>query len=261
LSNASNQILTAAIIAGTGFETAFGSVEERLPVQTPYGEAFVQVVPHDCGTLLFLPRHGGRHSVPPHKINVRAQIWALKELGVDAVLATAATGSLRIDLLPGNVVLLDDFIDFRGQTTTFFDGSDGRVRHTDVTHPFDEYVRDNMLLAATEVNSLSDMLVKVFDRGTYVCTSGPRYETPAEVRLFASWGGDVVGMTVAPEAILARELGIRYAAAAVVTNLGAGLSQDILSHGDVHSQMLKSQWFLAELFRSTITKLFESIGS
>ena len=137
-------------------------------------------------------------------------------------------------------MVLDDFLDFtKGDVTTFFD-QPGQVRHTDFSHPYDPDLRETLLATAPPE-------LTVHPRGTYLCVSGPRYETPAEVRLFASWGADVVGMTGAPEAILCREAGLRYAGVALATNYGTGLlTGAALSHAEVEEQMALRRSALAD---------------
>lgn len=221
-----------AVIGGSGFASGFGEPAwERI--DTPYGEAVVSRTKLESGReLLFLPRHGPGHRVPPHLINHRANIEALRGQDVRAVIATAAVGALRREYAPGDCLVLDDFIDLtRGPVTTFYDRI-GDVRHTDFSVPFDPGVRQALIETFQSENSA------LHTRGTYLCLSGPRYETPAEVRLFASWGADVVGMTVAPEAVLAREADLAYAAIAISTNYGCGLVDTLpLSHSEVEHRM------------------------
>ena len=228
-----------AIIGGTGFgQSLISGIPET--VETPYGTASVTRAGLGAGLeLIFLARHGAGHSLPPHRINHRANIAALRDLGADAVLATTAVGSLQKNIAPGDFVVLDDFLDLsKGEVTTFFD-MPGQVHHMDFSEPYDPGLREILLLAQP-----TD--VPVHSRGTYLCLSGPRYETPAEVRLFARWGADVVGMTGAPEAILCREAGLRYAGVSLATNYGTGLLPGIaLSHGDVEAQMAARRETLA----------------
>ena len=190
--------------------------------------------------LLFLARHGAGHVLPPHRINHQANVHALREAGADAVFATAAVGSLRAEIAPGDCVVLDDFLDFtKGDVPTFFD-QPGQVRHVDFSHPYDPTLRETLLATAPTK-------FPVHPRGTYLCVSGPRYETPAEVRLFGSWGADVVGMTAAPEAILCREAGLPYAGVALATNYGTGLiAGATLSHAEVEEQMALRRLALAD---------------
>ena len=234
-------MLTMAVIGGTGFGTALVAGAPET-VETEYGTASLTRARLSSELqLLFLARHGAGHSLPPHKINHRANIATLRDLGADAVFATTAVGSLRPEIKPGDFVILDDFLDFtKGDIVTFF-GELGTVRHTDFVHPYDPGLRE--ILRETAGIALAP---RVHAQGTYLCTSGPRYETPAEVRLFGSWGASVVGMTGAPEAILCREAGLRYAGVALATNYGTGLvSQTPLSHAEVEAEMAASREALA----------------
>ena len=234
-------MLQVGIIGGTGFGTALVAGTPET-VETEYGLA--SLTRADLGSsleLLFLARHGAGHSLPPHRINHRANIAALRGLGADAVFATTAVGSLRSEIKPGDFVVLDDFLDFtKGEPVTFY-GEPGAVRHTDFVHPYDSSLREILLQTAGP-----EITPRVHAHGTYLCTSGPRYETPAEVRLFGQWGASVVGMTGAPEAILCREAGLRYAGVALVTNYGTGLlSTAPLSHAEVEAEMAASRDLLA----------------
>jgi 5'-methylthioadenosine phosphorylase len=226
-----------AIIGGTGFGDGLGQAE-IMHFETSFGVSQLSVYATDVGIeVVFLPRHGAGHRIPPHKINHRASIAALSEIGVAGVFATAAVGSLQKKIAPGDFVVLDDFIDMtKGDVVTFFDRA-GEITHTPFDTPFDPTLR-SALIATAERN----VTYKVHSHGTYLCASGPRYETPAEVKLYARWGASVVGMTVAPEAILCREAGIPYACVATVTNYGCGLvAKEVLSHTDVEKMMAVSR--------------------
>ena len=236
-----------AVIGGSGFGTAFipGDVET---VKTEYGDASVVRGALNDVDVVFLARHGAGHKIPPHAINHRANIAALRELGIENVFSTVAVGSLRTNMAPGEFVVLDDFVDLtKGGVTTFFDKV-GEVRHTDFSEPFDIGLR-GVLISTAEQVATNHGYMGIHAAGTYLCLSGPRYETPAEVRLFAGLGCDVVGMTGAPEAILCREAGLKYASIAIVTNYGCGLVDTApLSHEDVEEQMTRSRAFLVDLF-------------
>jgi len=245
-------IVKIAVIGGSGFAQGFGESVWNT-VGTRYGDAVYSLQKlEDEAELIFLPRHGPSHGVPPHKINHRANIQALKDLDVAAVIATSAVGSLRVDYAPGDFVVLDDFIDgTKGEVPTFF-GEIGQVRHTDFSEPFAQDLRIALISAADATN------IKAHPSGTYMCLSGPRYETPAEVRLYASWGAHVVGMTVAPEAILAREAGLSYAAISVVTNYGCGLIKTLpLSHTEVEAAMAAARESMLTWLKSAITAISE----
>lgn len=236
------------LIGGTGFGEALvsGTPEQ---VETEYGPARVTRGALDAEReIVFVARHGVGHQIPPHLINHRANIAALRQLEVSRVFATAAVGSLQEALRPGDFVVLDDFLDLtKGEVVTFFDAP-GLVRHTDMGQPYAPELRRILLDTAPDTGSAA-----VHPRGTYVCVSGPRYETPAEIRLYASWGGSVVGMTGAPEAILCREAELPYAGVAIVTNYGCGLLDSApLAHGDVEHRMSQSRDCLAAwLLRAT----------
>ena len=237
-----NLSMRIAVIGGTGFGTALvaGAPES---VDTQYGPAALTRADLGGGReLLFLARHGAGHTLPPHRVNHRANIAALRDLGADAVFATTAVGSLRPEIKPGDFVILDDFLDFtQGEVVTFY-GEPGGVRHTDFVHPYDPALRQ--ILRDTADATLAP---RIHAHGTYLCTSGPRYETPAEVRLFGQWGASVVGMTGAPEAVLCREAGLRYAGVALATNYGTGLlSAAPLSHAEVESVMAAGRATLAK---------------
>ena len=232
-----------AIIGGSGFYDVPGcSLKDKWLVRTQYGDVSVLVYEAPGGgEFVFLPRHGERHTAPPHRVNYRANVLALKLCGVERVIALASVGSLREGLRPGDFVLLDQFIDFtKSRPSTFHDGSDdadGGVVHVDVTEPFCPEMRACILGAPREGFTLHPT-------GTYVCAEGPRFETAAEIRMFAALGGDVVGMTLVPEVVLARELGLCYAGLAVVTNYAAGIAPRV-SHEEVLAAMKKIEGVLA----------------
>ena len=234
-----------AIIGGTGVDSLppeWGT--ESLTIETSHGSADVVIARKEDEELIFLIRHGKEHKIPPHMINYRANTMALLQLGVTDVLATNAVGSLRADLPPGSLILLSDFIDYtRTRQRSFF--TDDIVRHTDMSEPYSEKLGAALLKSASELN------IHLYGGGVYICVEGPRYESPAEVRLFAGWGADVVGMTGLPEASMAREAGLRYAGVAIVTNLACGLTDKTLNHGDVTREMKKCMGTVVSLLLST----------
>ncbi|MEN3002431.1 MAG: MTAP family purine nucleoside phosphorylase [Armatimonadota bacterium] len=236
--------MKTAIIGGTGVQQLPGF--ERLHEHMLAGEVCLLEGRLDGCPVLLLPRHGRGHRVPPHQIDHRRHVQLLKEQGVQAVLATAAVGSLRPDWTPGTLVVLSDFLDFTRTVHTLFDRE---VVHTDFSEPFSPLLRRVLLETAQELG------LSMQPEGVYVCAPGPRYETPAEIRMFRLLGGDVIGMTVVPEAILCREAGIHYAAVAVVTNLGTGLSDKPLSHTEVTEVMATATQTLASLFAGVLRKL------
>lgn len=229
------------LIGGTGFGEALAPGEQER-VETEYGPASIMRSALDVNSeLIFVARHGAGHKIAPHQINHRANIEALRQAGVSAVFATTAVGSLKEDMRPGDFVILDDLIDLtKGEVVTFFD-KPGVVRHTDMSAPYAPALRRILMETADDTGRATVHL-----GGTYVCVSGPRYETRAEIRLFASWGGSVVGMTGAPEVILCCEAGLPYAGVSIVTNYGCGLVENTpLSHAEVEEQMAGSRDRLA----------------
>lgn len=240
-----------AIIGGTGFSDglALAGAAEAV-VGTPYGAVHVLRGRLGGREVAFLARHGKGHSVPPHRVNYRANIWALWHLGFRRIVATAACGSLRPHIPPGSLALCDQFLDFtRGRPGTFFDGEDGTVRHADMTEPYCPELRRALSAAAAALG------VGLRPSATYVCTEGPRFETPAEIRAYASLGGDVVGMTGVPEVVLAREAGLCYASVAIATNSAAGLAGRPLSHEEVVAAMAAATSSVQHLLAAAIRGL------
>lgn len=223
-----------AIIGGTGFyKMCCLPLKEKLEVGTKYGKATVYIYSSKGGEeFAFIPRHGDGHTCSPTNINYRANIMALKQLGVERIIAICTVGSLQKDIWPGDIVLVDQFIDFtKSRPTTYFDEEDCVV-HTDITYPYCVEIREH-------IESVPIDGITLHGKGTYVCTEGPRFETAAEIRMFSTIGGDVVGMTQVPECVLARELGICYACITVVTNFAAGIGNQPLSHEEVIEEMAR----------------------
>jgi len=212
--------MRVGIIGGTGvYQMQNGQFDPQV-ITTPYGKAQVYVGQGEWQDLVFLTRHGPEHHIPPHKVNYRANIKALQQLGVERVVAAFAVGSLHAGIPPRSVVLLDQFVDFtQGREGTFFEGGRSGLAHVEVTEPFCAGLRQQILALAPQHN------LEIRPQGTYVCTNGPRFETAAEVRMQAQLGGDVVGMTCVPEAPLARELGIHYAGVGLSINWAAGVTE------------------------------------
>lgn len=213
--------MTLAVIGGSGLtrmdELRVGRQEM---VRTPYGAPSSPVVHGhlDGQPVIFLARHGQGHTIPPHQINYRANVWALREMGATQVAAVAAVGGIAPTLHPGMLVIPDQLIDYTyAREMTFFDGD--AVRHVDFTDPYDASLRVGLIRAAQSRQVLME------PAGCYGATQGPRLETAAEIRRMAQDGCTIVGMTGMPEAVLARELELPYATCAIVVNRAAGLNE------------------------------------
>jgi 5'-methylthioadenosine phosphorylase len=207
-----------AVIGGTGFEKMFKDAKQ-IRLGTPYGVAPpISVGKIGDKEVVFLPRHGPDHSIPPHKINYRANVYALYELDVKRIIAVNAVGAINHDFKPGDIVIPHDFIDFtKLRTTTFYD--EAPVTHIDVSQPYCPETRKFLVENAKKFGQ------RVWDKAVLACTEGPRFETPAEIEMFRRLGCDVVGMTGVPEAVLARELEICYAPVCFVSNMAAGIQE------------------------------------
>jgi len=209
-----------AIIGGSGLARLPElEITHRQVVRTPYGDPSCALIFGRIGqqTVVFIARHGHGHSLAPHEINYRANIWALHNQGVKGIVAIGSVGGIRADMRPGTLVVPDDIIDYSwGRKHTFFDGPDRPVVHVDFSKPYDSVLRGKLLDAVHSSHS------SVVDGGVYACTQGPRLETAAEILRLERDGADIVGMTGMPEACLARELGIPYAHLCLVVNWAAG---------------------------------------
>jgi len=209
-----------AIIGGTGL-TKLANLEmsHHKVIRTPYGEpsgalTFGKLHGRD---VIFLARHGYGHTIPPHQVNYRANIWALHTQCVTHVVSVASVGGIRSDLTPGIIAIPDQIIDYtHGRKSTFFDGPEKPVTHIDFTWPYCEELRQRLIKAAEKAKQ------KVVAGGVYGASQGPRLESAAEISRLERDGADIVGMTGMPEAALARELGLCYATLAVVANYAAG---------------------------------------
>ena len=193
---------TLAIIGGTGLtQLSDLTIIKREQLDTPYGSPsaeFVNGEPNNT-PVIFLARHGNPHSIAPHKINYRANIWGLKQLGVEQIIAVAAVGGITSEMVPAHIAIPDQIIDYSyGRLHTFFE--DEAVQHIDFTYPYSQKLRSRLISAAAEAN------IKISPLGTYGCTQGPRLETAAEIQRMERDGCDLVGMTGMPEAALAKEL-------------------------------------------------------
>lgn len=225
-----------AIIGGSGL-TRLKNLEitRREVVRTPYGEPSAPLVYGALGgvEVLFLPRHGPGHTIPPHDINYRANIWAIRQAGASQVIAVNAVGGISPGYLePGTLVIPDQIIDYTwGRAHTFFGSEHRRVTHVDFTEPYCERLRATLIRAARDAD------LKVIERGTYAATQGPRFESAAEIRRLERDGCDIVGMTGMPEAGLARELDLCYASVAVVVNPAAGKAKGIIDLHEIEKNL------------------------
>jgi 5'-methylthioadenosine phosphorylase len=212
-----------AVIGGSGFYRFLDDVSE-VSLDTPYGEPSGPLTVGLVGgrRVAFLPRHGPRHQVPPHRINARANLWALRELGVRRVIGPCASGSLRSDIGPGDLVVLDQLVDRTwARSDTYLDGP--HVDHVSFADPYCPEIRDALIAAAI---AGAWPAAAVHARGTVVVVQGPRFSTRAESRWYAGAGIDVINMTQYPEAYLARELGLCYGGVALVTDRDVGIEGD-----------------------------------
>ncbi len=225
------------LITGSGFYDIPDLDDRRVEaVETPFGSADVTSGHWRGRPIAFVARHGSGHSVPPSAINYRANIWALKQQGVDSVLATAVSGGINPDMGLGALVVISDVLNFTsGRADTFFDGShepfDSSAHHVDMTHPYSPELRGHVLEAARLEN------VDVIDGGVYCTADGPRFETPAEINMMRTLGGDLVGMTGYPEVVLAVEAGMRYASIGIVSNPAAAVGNAALTANDVFEML------------------------
>ena len=207
------------VFGGSGFYTFLDDVEEHA-VTTQFGEPSAGITIGTLGSVrvAFIPRHGQHHQFPPHRVNYRANIAAMRDLGVRALLAPFAAGSLQPTIHPGDFVVVDQFVDrTSGRADTFYDTFDDGPTHVSVADPYDEHLRAELLMATAELD------ITAHDRGTVVVVQGPRFSTRAESAWYRSQGWDVINMTQYPEAALAREAGIPYGAVALVTDYDTGL--------------------------------------
>lgn len=245
------------IIGGTGLAQLENlNITRREIARTPYGEASQPLVFGEIAgcEVVFLARHGGGHTIPPHAVNYRANIWALQVVGVTDLLAIATTGSIATDLNPGDLVLPHQVIDYtHGRKNTYHDGIDMPVKHIDFTEPYSPSLRELCKQAANNIGQ------RLHDGGVYACAQGPRLETAAEINRLDRDGATIVGMTGMPEAALARELGLQYAAICPVANHAAGrgssangIAYEALSEKLI-TTMQKVRLLIAEIARAYAT--------
>jgi 5'-methylthioadenosine phosphorylase len=241
------------IIGGSGLYQIDGiEILDEIAIKTPFGEPSDKyiITEYKGRKVVFLPRHGKGHKYPPHLINFRANIWGFRKLGVDKILSISAVGGINPSLKPGDFIISDQFIDFtKSRVQTFYEGiysknddteikdevseflNSKRVVHIDVTDPFCPEMRD-VLIKVCDKNNFP-----FHQKGVYAATEGPRLETSVEIKFLRLIGADIVGMTLVPEIVLARELKMHFASISVVTNLAAGISQNRLTSDEVVEMM------------------------
>jgi len=226
-----------AIIGGTGLtQLADLKIIKRDQLATPYGVPSAEFITGQLGNkeIIFLARHGNPHRFAPHKINYRANIWGLKQLGVNQIIAVAAVGGITQNMGPAQIAIPDQIIDYSyGREHTFFDNDQEGVTHIDFSYPYSQQLRSKLITAAEIAQ------IKIIPCGTYGCTQGPRLETAAEIKRMEQEGCDLVGMTGMPEAALAKELNIDYAAIAVVANWAAGKTESEITMAEIEQHLHK----------------------
>jgi len=248
---------TLALVGGTGL-TELQETDQRIDSDTPYGHpsAAIRVVATSPLRLLFLPRHGNPHRLPPHRVNYRANLWALRAAGAGSVLAVYAVGGLHAPYAPAALALPDQLIDYSwGREHTFSDSDGDPLVHVDFSRPFEGPLRQQLLAAAI------DAAVEVVDGGCIGVFQGPRLETAAEIRRARQDGCDMAGMTALPEAGLARELGLDYAAIGVVSNWAAGVTPEPLSEEDIAATLREPMARVRRLVTALMQRLASSDGA
>lgn len=241
-----------AVIGGTGLTSiAELQIVSNETVDTPYGAPSASLVTGELAgkEIIFLARHGDGHTIPPHKINYRANIWALKSVGVTDVIAVAAVGGIHKDIPPEKIAIPDQLIDYTyGRKHTFFEDNLSEVTHIDFTHPYNKELREGLLHAS------KDSGVNVYEGGVYGVTQGPRLETAAEINRMENDGCDIVGMTGMPEASLAKELDINYACCALSVNWAAGKSDGEITMQEIILAIEEGIVSVKQLLMATLSK-------
>ena len=239
---------TLAIIGGTGL-TQLGELNiiKREQLTTPYGAPSAEFVTGELNNVqvIFLARHGNPHSIAPHKKNNRANIWGLKKLGVEHIIAVAAVGGITGEMAPAHIAIPDQIIDYSyGRLHTFFE--EDAVTHIDLTYPYSQKLRARLISAAAKAN------IKISPLGVYGCTQGPRLETAAEILRMERDGCDLVGMTGMPEAALAKELEMEYAGISVVANWAAGKAEGEITMAEIERHLHKGMANTAKLLQAFV---------
>ena len=240
------------IIGGTGVrDPKLIKDAEEVKVHTPYGQTsdLITIGTYIGRRVAFLPRHGNDHTVAPHKINYRANIWALKKLGVEYLISPTAVGSLREDMRAGDFVITTQFIDrTKERPCTFFD--EGQVAHVSTADPMCPVLRSLL------IDSCKNLGIPHHEKGTYVCIEGPRFSTRAESKMFRLWGADVVGMTLFPEAPLAREAQMCFANISMVSDYDSwNEEKEAVSNAQVIEIMKENSKKLRKLLQDVLPKI------
>ena len=240
-----------AIIGGTGLNKIPGlTLNDQNPVQTPFGSPSADLITGKIQnrTVIFLARHGNPHTIPPHKINYRANIWALKSMGVEQIIAVAAVGGITEAMQPARIVVPDQIIDYTySRKHTFFEDTTEPVKHIDFSNPYTENLRAQLTAAAHSLQ------LNICSSGVYGATQGPRLETAAEILRMQKDGCDLVGMTGMPETALARELKIDYANICVVANWAAGKSDGEITMQEIEQNLILGMADISKLLAKFLT--------
>jgi 5'-methylthioinosine phosphorylase len=242
-----------AIIGGTGLsQLADLKTIKSAQINTPYGapSADFNIGKLNGKEVIFLARHGNPHAIAPHKINYCANIWGLKQLGVENIIAVAAVGGITPKMMPAHIAIPDQIIDYSyGRKHTFFEDEGEPVTHIDFSYPYSQTLRSKLIHAAKQAG------IAICPIGTYGCTQGPRLETAAEIKRMEQDGCDLVGMTGMPEAVLAKELGMNYVAVAVVANWAAGKTEGEITMAEIEQNLHKGMANAAELLKVFVEML------
>ena len=243
-----------AIIGGSGLYSLGDDfeIEEQIARNTIFGNTSSDILIGSWNStrIAFLPRHGPGHQVPPHKINYRANIWALHQQGVRRIIAVNAVGGIDADMVPATLVLPDQIVDYSsGREASFFDGESGEVKHVDFTWPYSAELRAGIEEAAREIG------LALKTTATYACSNGPRLETAAEILRMRTDGCHIVGMTGMPEAVLARELDIEYVSLALVVNWAAGVVDRAITLDEILRNLQQGVQQLKPLLQASLSRI------
>ena len=241
-----------AIIGGTGLTQLNGlSIIKRETLTTPYGMPSADFITGEYHQkdIIFLARHGNPHTIAPHKINYRANIWGLKHLGVEKIIAVAAVGGITPEMAPAHIAIPDQIIDYsHSRLQTFFEDENYPVTHIDFTYPYNRALRAALIMAAAKAD------ITISPIGTYGCTQGPRLETAAEIKRMEKDGCDLVGMTGMPETSLAKELEMDYAAISVIANWAAGKTAGEITMAEIERHLHNGMINVAKLLTAFISQ-------